>query len=44
LYDLQNDPSESKDLSASHPDIVARIGQIMKTARVEHPDFPLIRR
>ena len=44
LYDLRNDPSESKDLSASHPDIVARIGQIMKTARVEHPDFPLIRR
>lgn len=44
LYDLGSDPSESTDLSAKFPDIVVRIDQIMKSARVEHPDFPLIRR
>jgi arylsulfatase A-like enzyme len=44
LYDLGSDPSESTDLSAKFPEIVSRIDQVMKSARVEHPDFPLIRR
>lgn len=44
LYDLRSDRSETKDVSGSHPDIVTRIDQIMKTSRVEHPDFPLIKR
>lgn len=44
LYDLHIDPSESNDISSAHPDIVAQINKIMKNARVEHPDFPLIRR
>jgi arylsulfatase A-like enzyme len=44
LYDLKTDPSESVDLSAKHPEIVKQIARIMTSARVEHPDFPLIRR
>jgi arylsulfatase A-like enzyme len=44
LYDIKNDPAESIDLSAKHPEIVAQIDRIMKSAHVEHPDFPLIRR
>lgn len=44
LFDLEKDPTESADISNAHPDIVAQIDQIMKTAHVEHPDFPLIRR
>lgn len=44
LYDLQKDPSESTDLSSRYPEIVAQIDQIMKSAHIEHPDFPLIRR
>jgi arylsulfatase A-like enzyme len=44
LYDLKTDPSESVDLSSKHPEIVSQIARIMTSARVEHPDFPLIRR
>lgn len=44
LYDIKNDLAESIDLSAKHPEIVAQIDRIMKSAHVEHPDFPLIRR
>jgi arylsulfatase A len=44
LYDIKNDPAESIDLSAKHPEIVAQIDRIMKSAHVEHPDFPLIKR
>lgn len=44
LYDLENDPAESTDLSKANPDIVSRIDAIMRSAHVEHPDFPLIRR
>lgn len=32
LYDLENDPDESDDLSAAHPEIVARIGALMAEA------------
>ena len=41
LYDLQSDPGESKDVADGNPDIIARIGEILKTARTESPHWPL---
>jgi arylsulfatase A-like enzyme len=41
IYDLQADPGEKNNLSASKPDIVAKAEQILKTARVDSPDWPL---
>jgi arylsulfatase len=34
LYDLARDPGEKNDVSAAHPDVVARAARIMKEARV----------
>ena len=41
LYDLQNDLGEQHDVAADHPDIVARIGKIMSTARVDNEFWKL---
>lgn len=41
LYDLSKDPGERNDVASSHPDVVARIESIMKTALVPSPDFPI---
>jgi arylsulfatase A-like enzyme len=41
LYDLERDPKESRNLAASHPDIVARMAEGMArehVASVEYPD------
>lgn len=35
LYDLETDIGETKDIAKEHPDIVARMKEIMKTARTE---------
>ena len=35
LYDLRRDAAETTDVSAAHPDIVARIESYLKTARTE---------
>ncbi len=43
LYDLVADVGEQTDVAAQHPDIVARITEIMATARTESDLFPLIR-
>jgi len=43
LYDLFADVGEQTDVAAQHPDIVARIAEIMATARTESDLFPLIR-
>lgn len=40
LYDLANDPKESNDIAASHPDIVAQIEAIMLREHVESAEFP----
>jgi arylsulfatase A len=40
LYDLEADPSESKDVAAEHPEIVSRIESLMKTERTVSKDFP----
>ncbi len=40
LYDLEADPSESKEVAAEHPEIVSRIESLMKTERTVSKDFP----
>jgi arylsulfatase A-like enzyme len=40
LYDLEADPSESKDVSAAHPEVVNRIRDYLKSARTESPNWP----
>ena len=42
LYDLASDLSESKDLAAEKPDLVAKADSLMKSMRVDHPDWPLV--
>jgi arylsulfatase A-like enzyme len=41
LYDLSADLGETNNVAAAHSDVVARIEQIMKTARTESKDFPV---
>jgi arylsulfatase len=43
LYDLSSDIAEESNVAADHPDIVARIEQIMQTDRRESELFPLVR-
>jgi arylsulfatase A-like enzyme len=40
LYDLDADVSETNNLAARHPDLVARIETIMKEARTSSPVWP----
>ncbi|WP_372753235.1 arylsulfatase [Labilibaculum sp.] len=39
LYNLSEDPSERNDIAEDHPDIVAKIKEIMKNARTESDIF-----
>ncbi len=41
LYNLRDDISESHDVAAEHPEIVARIRKIMETEHVPSPIFPM---
>jgi arylsulfatase A-like enzyme len=41
LYDLKADCGEQQDLASQHPDIVAQVEAIMKSARTASPDWPL---
>jgi arylsulfatase A-like enzyme len=40
LYNLQSDPAEQHNVAAAHPDVIARIADIMKKEHVENDDFP----
>lgn len=42
IYDLKADPGERVDLAAKRPDLVAHAEALMKKARVEDPNFPLV--
>lgn len=44
LYNLKNDPSELNEISNQHPEILKQLKGTLKTARTEHPEFPLIRK
>jgi arylsulfatase A len=43
LYDLAVDPHETKDLAASHADIVATIEDVLRSARTESARWPVPR-
>lgn len=40
LYDLKNDPKETKDVSKEHPDVLLKITKYLATARTEERDYP----
>ncbi len=42
LYDLAKDLAETTDVAAGHPDLVARMAEIMKSAHVESKVFPFL--
>jgi arylsulfatase A-like enzyme len=41
LYDLKTDLAEAHNVAAAHPDLVQRAAEIMTSARVDSPDFPI---
>ncbi len=41
LYNLKADLAEKTDVASQHPDIVARIENLMKSSRTDSPDFPV---
>ena len=41
LYNLKTDLAEKENVAAAHPDIVARIDALMKSARTDSRDFPI---
>ncbi len=41
LYDLKADLGEERDVAARHPNIVAKIEAILKTARADSADWPV---
>jgi arylsulfatase A-like enzyme len=42
LYNLNNDPSEQRNVADKNPDVVKVIEQIMKQEHVYNPDWPLL--
>jgi len=41
LFNLNNDPTESHDLAAEHPEQVNAAQELMARTRTVEPDFPL---
>jgi len=41
LYAMNNDPTESRDVAAQHPEVSAWMEEFLRTARTENPDFPV---
>ena len=44
LYDLENDVGEQNNVADQHPEIAAKIVDLMRTARTESKLFPLVPR
>ena len=44
LYDLASDLSETRDLAAEKPDVVAQAEKFMKAGRSEDPNWPMVER
>ena len=42
IYDLKTDVGETKNLASEKPDLVAKAETIFKSARTDHPDWPLV--
>ena len=43
LYNLDDDPGETRDLSADYPDVLARLQALMAEAHIPNPDFPVLK-
>jgi len=41
LYNLKDDPSETKNAASKHPQVVSQIEEIMRTARTDSEDYPI---
>lgn len=41
LYDLKSDSGEAKNIASAYPELVAKAEQIMRSAHVDSPDWPL---
>ncbi len=41
LYDLEADESETTDIAARHPDIVRKMEELFRTARIDSIEFPV---
>jgi arylsulfatase A len=41
LFDLKDDPSETRDVAAEHPDVVKKMEDYLKTARVDSAVWPI---
>lgn len=39
LFDLKSDLTESRNVAAQHPDVVAKLQTLFHTARADHPQF-----
>ena len=42
LYNLDDDPGETTDLSTVYPEVTLRLKDIMASAHTHNPDFPLL--
>jgi arylsulfatase A len=42
LYNIDKDPSELKNVAADNPEIVRKLGRIMKLAHVPDPNWPVL--
>ena len=42
LFDLSKDLGEKNDVAAQNPQIVAKIAQLMETARTDSKEFPVV--
>ena len=43
LYNLDEDPGETVDLSNRYPDMVTRLKNLMAEADVPNPNFPVLK-
>lgn len=41
LYDLKNDPGEKTNVADRNPQVVARVTNLLKTARTDDPHWPV---
>ena len=41
LYNLKDDPSETKNAASKHPQVVSQIEGIMRAARTDSEDYPI---
>ena len=42
LFDLKNDPAESRNLAAEHAELVQKAEALMAAARVDDPNWPMV--